>query len=67
MKDSINEFINNIKVIKGNISIYKNDKENNFKFFTIECLKIINDKFKYEENIKLPILYKWELRYINYY
>ena len=40
-------------------------KKNNFKLYTIECLKIINDKFKFEENIKLPVLYKWELRYIN--
>ena len=55
----------NIKLIKENSSIYENDKENNFKLYTIECLKIINDKFKFEENIKLPVLGKWELRYIN--
>ena len=65
IKDEINEFINNVKLIKENSSIYENDKENNFKLYTIECLKIINDKFKFEENIKLPVLYKWELRYIN--
>ena len=65
IKDEINEFINNIKLIKENSSIYENDKENNFKLYTIECLKIINDKFKFEENIKLPVLGKWELRYIN--
>ena len=65
MKDNINTFINNIKLIKENNSIYENDKENNIKLYTIECLKIINDKFKFEENIELPILGKWELRYIN--
>ena len=66
IKDEINEFINNVKLIKENSSIYENDKENNFKLYTIECLKIINDKFKFEEKIKLPVLGKWELRYINY-
>ena len=65
MKDNINEFINNIKSIKENSSIYENDKENNFKLYTIEYLKIINDKFKFKEYIELPVLGKWELRYIN--
>ena len=65
IKDEINEFIKNIKLIKGNSSIYENDNENNFKLYSIECFKIINDKLKFEENIKLPILGKWELRYIN--
>ena len=66
MKDEINNFIKNIKSTKENCSIYENDKENNFKLYSIECLKIINDKLKFEEIIKLPILEKWELRYINY-
>ena len=64
----INNFIQNIKLIKENIkencSIYENDKKNNFKIYSIECIKIINDKFKCEENIKFPKLSKWELRYI---
>ena len=64
MKDNINKFINNIKLIKENNSIYENDKENNYKLYTIECLKIINDKFKFED-IKLPKVLKWELRFIN--
>ena len=58
----INNFIQNIKSIKENCLIYENDKENNFKIYSIECLKIINDKFKFEENIKIPKLSKWELR-----
>jgi len=62
IKDEINDFIQNIKLIKENCSIYENDKENNFKIYSIECLKIINDKFKFEENIKIPKLSKWELR-----
>ena len=62
IKDKINNFIQNIKLIKENCSIYENDKENNFKIYSIECLKIINDKFKFEENIKIPKLSKWELR-----
>ena len=65
INEEIDEFINNIESIKKNSSIYENDKENNFKLYTIECLKIINDKFKFEENIKIPVLGKWELRYIN--
>ena len=65
IKDEINDFIQNIKLIKENCSIYENDKENNFKIYSIECLKIINDKLKFEENIKFPQLDKWELRYIN--
>ena len=64
-KDEINEFTNNIKLIKGNSSIYENDNENNFKLYSIECFKIINDKLKFKENIKLPTLDKWELRYID--
>ena len=62
IKDEINDFIQNIKLIKENCSIYENDKENNFKIYSIECLKIIKDKFKFEENIKIPKLSKWELR-----
>ena len=66
IKDEINEFIDKFKLIKENSLIYENDKENNFKLYTIECLKIINNEFKFEENIKLPVLLnKWELRYIN--
>ena len=64
IKDKINNFIQNIKSIKENCSIYENDKENNFKIYSIECIKIINDKLKCEENIKFPKLSKWELRYI---
>ena len=62
IKEEINNFIQNIKSIKENCLIYENDKENNFKIYSIECLKIINDKFKFEENIKIPKLSKWELR-----
>ena len=64
INEEIDEFINNIKSIKENYSIYENDEKNNFKLYTFECLKIINEKFKFEENIKLPKLCKWELRYI---
>ena len=51
IKDKINNFIQNIKSIKENCSIYENDKENDFKIYSIECIKIINDKIKCEENI----------------
>ena len=64
MKYEIDEFIENIIKIKGNCSIYENDKKNNFKLYTIDYLKIINDKLKFEENIKIPKLGKWELKYI---
>ena len=56
IKDKINNFIQKIKSIKENCSIYENDKDNNYKLYIIECLKIINDKFKFEENIKIPVL-----------
>ena len=65
IKDDVNNFFQNIQSMKENCSIYENDKENNFKIYSIDCLKIINDKFKFEENFELPKICKWELRYFN--
>ena len=63
IKYKINEFINDVKSIKENNDIYKNDKENNFKNYIFECLKFINNKFEFENiQIDLPIIHKWELR-----
>ena len=62
IKEKLNEFINDVKSIKENNDIYKNDKENNFKNYIFECLKFINDKFEFEKTIDLPIIHKWELR-----
>ncbi len=63
IKEKLTEFINDVKSIKENNDIYKNDKENNFKNYIFECLKFINNKFEFENiQIDLPIIYKWELR-----
>ena len=53
IKNEINEFINNIKLINENSSVYENDKKNNYKYYTIEYLKVINEKIKIEK-INLP-------------
>jgi len=51
IKNEIIKFINDIKLINDNNSIYENDNNNNYKYYSIECLKIINDKLKIEKNI----------------
>ena len=53
IKNEINECINNIKLIHENSSIYENDNKNNYKYYSIECLKVINEKIKIEK-INLP-------------
>ena len=53
IKHEINEFINNIKLINENSSVYENDMKNNYKYYTIEYLKVINEKIKIEK-INLP-------------
>ena len=62
IKNKINKLINDVRLIKANNDVYKNDKENNFKNYIFECLKFINDKFEFEKTIDLPIIHKWELR-----
>ena len=57
IKNEINEFINNIKLINENSSVYENDKKNNYKYYTIEYLKVINEKIKIEK-INLPKIKK---------
>ena len=42
IKNEINEFINQLKTIKINSSIYENDNVNNFKYYIIQYLNIIN-------------------------
>ena len=62
MKDNIFNFINDIKVIKENSSVYKNDNENNYKYYPIECLKMINELFTLKGEITVPKLHKWITR-----
>ena len=78
INNEITQFINDIKLINDNNSIYENDNNNNYKYYSIECLKIINDKLKIEkiilpkiekpkiekkkENINKEDIGKWELR-----
>jgi Rps23 Pro-64 3,4-dihydroxylase Tpa1-like proline 4-hydroxylase len=52
IKQDINAFLNSIKNIQLNNNIYNNDNNNNYKYYYIQFLKIIKDKFKIEENIK---------------
>ena len=63
IKEEIDKFINDIKSIKENNLVYNNDNKNNFKNYTIEYLKIMNDKLKINEKINLPLFPKWEYRY----
>ena len=62
MKEDILNFINDIKVIKENSSVYKNDNENNYKHYPIECLKMINEQFNLTGEITVPKLHKWVTR-----
>jgi len=62
MKENILNFINDIKVIKENSSVYKNDNENNYKHYPIECLKMINEQFNLTGEITVPKLHKWVTR-----
>ena len=62
MKENILNFINDIKVIKENSSVYKNDNENNYKYYPIECLKMINEQFNLTGEITVPKLHKWVTR-----
>ena len=60
IKNEINKFISNIKLINDNCSIYENDNNNNnnYKYYSIECLNIINEKLKLKEIITLPKIEK---------
>ena len=62
MKEKILNFINDIKVIKENSSVYKNDNKNNYKYYPIECLKMINELFTLKGEITVPKLHKWVTR-----
>ena len=60
--NQIKKFINNIKSIKDNSSIYNNDDKNNYKQYSIQCLNIIKENIMIIENISLPKIFEWELR-----
>ncbi len=62
MKEDIFNFINAIKLIKENSSIYKNDNENNYKYYPIESLKKINEQFDLKGEIIVPKLHQCEAR-----
>ena len=52
-KNDIIFFLNQIKLIKENNSIYEYDSSNNYKKYYIEYLNSINNQIKVIENIKL--------------
>ena len=58
IKNEINKFISDIKLINDNCSIYENDNNNNYKYYSIKCLNIINEKLKLKEIISLPKIEK---------
>ncbi len=60
--NKIKNYINDIKLIKDNSSIYQNDDKNNYKLYSIQCLNIIKEKIMKIENISLPQIFKWSLR-----
>ena len=62
VKEEIDKFINDIKSIKKNSLIYNNDNKNNFKNYSIEYLKMMNDKLQLNEKINFPVFPKWEYR-----
>ena len=62
IKNEINKFISDIKLINDNCSIYENDNNNNYKYYSIKCLNIINDKLKLKEKITLPKFEKEDIK-----
>ena len=58
IKNNINEFINQLKTIKINSSIYENDNDNNFKYYIIQYLNIINQQIQIKEIINFPKINK---------
>ena len=61
--NEINKFISDIKLINDNCSIYENDNNNNYKYYSIECLNIINKKLKLKEIITLPKIDKEQIQH----
>ena len=62
IKNEINKFISDIKLINDNCSIYENDNNNNYKYYSIKCLNLINDKLKLKEKITLPKFEKEDIK-----
>ena len=62
IKNEINKFISDIKLINDNCSIYENDNNNNYKYYSIKCLNIINEKLKLKEIISLPKIEKKDIK-----
>jgi len=51
LKNEIQSFLNEMKIIKENISIYENDEKNNYKKYYIDILKKINNQLENKINI----------------
>ena len=49
ISNEIIKFINDIKLINNNYSIYDHDIDNNYKYISIESLEIINYKLNIEK------------------
>ena len=58
IKNEIIKFINDVGLINENCSIFENDNNNNYKYYSIKCLNIINEKLKIKGIITLPKIEK---------
>ena len=79
IKEEIKKFVKQFQSNKENLNIFENDSENNFKFYTVQCLSTLKEKLMLNGNITLPIIQNvtitteneehiWELRlYIIFY
>jgi len=70
IKEEINSFVKQFHSNKKNLHIFENDSQNNFKYYTVQCLSTLKEKLKPYGNLTLPIInnqkinkdYIWELR-----
>ena len=69
IRSEITQFIKDVKSIKENNNVFGNDNQNNYKYYSIQCLNFINEKIKVNGTINLPVVqnnsFKWELKYFN--
>ncbi len=73
LKEEIKTFVKQFQSNKENLAIFGNDSQNNFKFYTVQCLSTIKEKLKLHGKLTFPIIqndtittenedYIWELR-----
>ena len=69
IRNEITKFIKDVKSIQENNNVFGNDNQNNYKYYSIQCLNFINEKIKVYGTLNLPVIqnnsFKWELKYFN--